>query len=46
MNGAELPKPNYSNNFISFLWPFYRQKFLENYLIDKMVHKMGVTKVC
>lgn len=51
MDGAELPKPNHpTNNFISFLCPFLyllRQKSsLENYLSDKMLHRMGITEGC
>jgi hypothetical protein len=30
--------------FISFLWPFNRQKFLENYLIGKRLHKWKLQK--
>jgi hypothetical protein len=35
--------------FIFSLWPFYTildKSSLENYLVDKMLHKMGVTKGC
>jgi len=51
MDGAELPKPNHStNNFISFFWSFYtivdKKGSLENYLRDKMLHKMGITEGC
>jgi hypothetical protein len=38
-----------SHHLISFLWPFYTfldKRSLENYLIDKMLHKMGVTEGC
>jgi hypothetical protein len=42
MDRAELP----SHHLISILWPFYRQKFLENYFIDKMLQKREVTKGC
>lgn len=49
-NGAELPNPNHStNNFSSFFWSFYTyldKTSLENYLEDKMSHKMGVTDGC
>jgi hypothetical protein len=38
--------PSQTIIFISFLSAFYRQEFLENYLIDKLLHKIGVIKGC
>jgi hypothetical protein len=35
------PKPT-----LSFLWHFYRQRLLEIYLIDKMLHTKGITEKC
>jgi len=40
--GRGPPKPH----FISFLCPFNSQKFLETYLIDKILHKRRVTEGC
>jgi hypothetical protein len=42
MEISPLPQ---ATSFISFFWPFYRQKFLENYLIDKMLQKGGYKRM-